>query len=165
MMPTRSIPLRHIVLSLAALSAIAVTGLAAAIANAAAPDAKSAILARQEGFKKMGAAMKALKAQASSDAPAKPVMAAAAAAILETARMQGPLFPPGSGASPGIKTDALPAIWTDKAKFDSNMATLVSEAGKLVATVNGGNKDAIAAQTKAVGGTCAACHRQFRQDT
>ncbi len=156
---------RHIVLSLAALSTLAVTGMAAAVAGAAAPDAKSAILARQEGFKKMGAAMKALKAQLASDAPAKPVMAAAAATILNTARTQGPLFPPGSGATAGIKTDALPAIWTDKAKFDSDLAALVNEAGKLVTTVNGGNKDAIAAQTKAVGGTCAACHRQFRQDT
>jgi cytochrome c556 len=152
---------RHRLLALAALSFV----MATAIANAAAPDAKSAILTRQEGFKKMGAAMKALKAQESSDTPSKPAMAAAAATILDTARGQAQLFPAGSDASAGIKTDALPAIWTDKAKFNSDMAALVSEAGKLTAAVNGGNKDAIIAQTKAVGGTCAACHKQFRQDT
>lgn len=151
----------QIVLSLAALSLVTAT----AMASAAAPDAKSAILARQAGFKKMGAAMKALKAEESSETPSKPAMAAAAATILATARGQGALFPPGSDASAGIKTDALPAIWTDTAKFNSDMAALVSEAGKLTATVDGGDKDAIIAQTKALGGTCGACHKQFRQDT
>ena len=136
-----------------------------AIAHAAAPDPKAAIVARQEGFKKMGAAMKALKAQLATDAPDKPIMAAAAATIRDIARNQGPLFPAGSGTEAGIKTDALPAIWTDKAKFDSDMAALVDESGKLVMTVDGGDKDAIAAQTKAVGGACASCHHQFRQDT
>lgn len=136
-----------------------------AMAHADAPDPKAAIVARQEGFKKMGAAMKALKAQLASDTPDKAVMATAAATIRDTAPLQAPLFPSGSGAEAGLKTDALPAIWTDKAKFDSDMVALATEAGKLVATVKDGDKDAIAAQTKAVGGTCGSCHHQFRQDT
>lgn len=136
-----------------------------AMAHAGAPDPKSAIVARQEGYKKMGAAMKALKTQLASDAPDKLAMATAAATIHDTARGQGALFPPGSGAEAGVKTDALPAIWADKAKFDGAMAAMVEASGKLVTTVQDGDKDAIAAQTKALGGTCAACHKQFRQDT
>ena len=136
-----------------------------AMAHADAPDPKAAIVARQQGFKTMGAAMKAMKAQLASDVPDKAAMATAATTIRDTAPLQGALFPSGSGAEAGLKTDALPAIWTDKAKFDGDMAALVTEAGKLVVTVQGGDKDAIAAQVKAVGGTCAACHHQFRQDT
>ena len=134
-------------------------------ALAAGPDGQAAILARQAGFKKMGGAMKALNAQIKSGAADKAAMAAAAATILETARGQGSLFPPDSGASAGIKTDALPAIWADKAKFDGDMTAMVGEAGKLVATVHGGSADAIAAQTKALGDTCKSCHQQFRQDS
>lgn len=134
-------------------------------ALAAGADGQAAILARQAGFKKMGGAMKALNAQIKSGTPDKAAMAAAAATILDTARGQGALFPPNSGASAGIKTDALPAIWANKAKFDGSMTALVGEAGKLVATVHAGNDAAIAAQTKAVGDTCKSCHQQFRQDT
>jgi cytochrome c556 len=167
MSDTRTPP-RRIALGLAALT-LAVTfaaGSGAGRASAAAPDAQSAILARQAGFKKMGTAMKALGGQLKSGAPDKAVMAAAAATILATARTQGALFPAGSGPTAGVKTDALPAIWTDKATFDGDMAALVTESGKLVATINSGaSTDAILAQTKAVGGTCGACHRAFRQDT
>ena len=70
----------------------------------------------------------------------------------------------GSGPTAGLSTDALPNIWTDRATFDGQMAKLIAESGKLVGVVNGGNIDAIRAQAKATGGTCAGCHRQFRAD-
>lgn len=115
---------------------------------------------RQASFKKMGAAMKVLKEQLAGGSPAKPAMLEAAQTVAVTARQQGALFPVGSGAG----TDALPAIWTQKATFDAQMAKLVAESGKLVTVVNGGNVDAIGAQFKVVGGTCAGCHKQFRAD-
>ncbi|RJG56277.1 cytochrome c [Sphingobium terrigena] len=134
-------------------------------APAAAPAPKTAIAARQAGYKKMGAAMKALNDQLKNDAPAKAAMVAAAQTIAATARDQSRLFPAGSGPTAGVPTDALPNIWTDRATFDGQMAKLVAESGKLVGIVNGGNADAIRAQAKATGGTCAACHRQFRADS
>lgn len=134
------------------------------LANAAGPTPADAITARHAGFKKMGGAMKALGEQLKADAPAKPIMADAAATIQKTAQEQGKLFPAGSGPAPGVKTDALPAIWADKAKFDAQMAALVTESGKLVGAVNGGDTLAIRAQMKAVGGTCGSCHRQFRAE-
>jgi len=138
--------------------------LALAAAPAAAPSPQAAIAARQAGFKKMGAAMKALKSQLDSGAPAKDVMANAARTIAFTASQQAKLFPAGSGASAGVKTDALTNIWTDRATFDALMVRLAGETGKLQAVASGGDVAAIAAQTKATGAACAACHRQFRAD-
>lgn len=115
---------------------------------------------RQASFKKMGAAMKVMKEQIAGGSPTKPAMLAAAQTVATTAKQQGALFPAGSGAG----TDALPAIWTQRATFDAQMAKLVAESAKLVTAVNGGNVDAIGAQFKVVGGTCAGCHKQFRAD-
>lgn len=157
------IALRKTIYALSLAAALTITGTLAA-APAAAPSPQAAVAARQAGYKKMGAAMKVLNDQMKSDAPAKPAMIAAARTIALTAREQSKLFPAGSGPTSGIKTDALPAIWTDRATFNGQMARLVTESGKLLATVNGGDITAIRAQVKATGGTCAACHRQFRVD-
>lgn len=149
-------------LALLAISFAALGPLAAA--PAAAPSPKAAIAARQAGYKKMGAAMKALNDQLKTDAPAKATLVNAAQTLAMTARAQPPLFPAGSGPTAGVTTDALPNIWTERATFDAQMARMIAETGKLVSVVNGGNADAIRAQAKATGATCAACHRQFRAD-
>jgi len=91
-------------------------------------------------------------------------MVAAAQTIATTARGQGKLFPAGSGPAPGVKTDALPNIWTDRATFDAQMAKLVVEADKLVAVTNSGDAAAIGAQAKATGAVCGGCHRKFRAE-
>ncbi|MGK2911602.1 MAG: c-type cytochrome [Sphingobium sp.] len=160
---TASLPLKTLyAVTLGA--ALAITGTLAA-APATAPSPQAAIAARQAGYKKMGAAMKALNDQLKSGAPAKDVMVGAAKTIALTAREQGRLFPAGSGPTSGFKTDALPAIWTDRATFDGQMNRLVAESGKLLAAANGGDAAAIRAQVKATGATCSACHRQFRADS
>jgi cytochrome c556 len=149
--------------------ALTLAGLATAGTLAAtpapAPAPKAAIAARQAGYKKMGAAMKAINDQLKTDAPARGVLAASARTIAATAREQANLFPAGSGPTAGVPTDALPNIWTDRATFTAQMNKLIAESGKLVTVVNGGNLDAIRAQAKATGGTCGGCHRQFRADT
>lgn len=149
----------------AAVLAAVVPALALAAAPAAAPSPQAAIAARQAGFKKMGAAMKALNDQLKSGAPAKDVVENAARTVAFTAREQAKLFPAGSGASAGVKTDALPNIWTDRAGFDALMVRLAAESGKLQAVTSGGDAAAIGAQAKATGQACAACHRQFRADS
>ncbi|CAN5609172.1 hypothetical protein BH10PSE14_BH10PSE14_08220 [soil metagenome] len=160
---TASSNIRIIFLAMLAIMAAAIaTALTAAPAT---PPAQAAVAARQAGFKKMGAAMKALNDQLKGDAPAKATMVGAAQTILMTAREQGKLFPAGSGASAGVKTDALPGIWSDRATFDGQMSKLVGEASKLVAVANGGDVTAIRVQTKATGAVCGGCHRQFRADT
>jgi hypothetical protein len=70
----------------------------------------------------------------------------------------------GTGPTAGVKTDALPAIWAQRPAFDAAAAKLVAEADKLVGVAGSGNTAVVLAQFKAVGGSCAACHRQFRAD-
>lgn len=144
---------------------VLIAGLALTMTAAATPSPQATIAARQAGFKKMGGAMKALSDQLKADAPAKDAMIAAARTIAVTAREQPRLFPGGSGPSSGAKTQALPAIWTDQATFDAQMARLIGESGKLVTIANTGDAAAIRAQMKATGATCSACHRQFRADS
>ncbi len=119
---------------------------------------------RQANFKKMGTALKAINDQLRTDAPAKAAMIGAAQTIAMTAHQQGRLFPGGSGPAVGIKTDALPGIWSDRATFDAQMAKMVVESDKLLGLAKSGDPAAIRAQVKAVGATCGGCHRQFRAD-
>lgn len=144
---------------LIALSAALVAG--GTIASAASP--AETIAARQASFKKMGGAMKALKDELGGGAD-KAKLVEAARTLASTARAQWVLFTPGTGPSSGVKTDALPAIWTQKSAFDAASAKLVAEADKLVGIAGSGNTAAVLAQFKVVGGTCAACHRQFRAE-
>jgi cytochrome c556 len=145
----------------------ATLGVAGTLAAAppAGPSPQAAIATRQAGYKKMGAAMKALGDQLKSDAPAKNVIIASAQTLASTARDQGKYFPAGSGPASGIHTDALPNIWTDRPTFDKQMSAMIAETGKLLTVANGGDVAAIRAQAKATGATCGACHRQFRADT
>ncbi|EIZ81055.1 cytochrome c signal peptide protein [Novosphingobium sp. Rr 2-17] len=146
------------------LSAV-LTMLAASVPLAsAAPSAAQTIAARQANFKKIGGAMKTIKDQVASGAVDKPAALAAAKTVADLAKAQKGLFPAGSGPSSGAKTDALPAVWTAKPGFDAQMAKFAAEADKLVLAANTGNAAALGAQFKVVGGTCAACHKQFRAD-
>lgn len=111
----------------------------------------------------MGAAMKALKDELAGSAdPAK--LLGSARTLSAMARAQQGLFPAGTGPAPGVKTDALPAIWAQRPVFDAAAAKLAAEADKLAAIAGSGTAAAVLAQFKAVGGSCAACHRQFRAD-
>lgn len=155
--------IRIIFLTTLAIAATAIgTSLTAAPAR---PSAQAVIAARQAGFKKMGAAMKALNDQLKSDAPEKATMVGAAQTILAVAHEQGTLFPAGSDIAAGVKTDALPSIWSDRGTFDEQMSKLVGEADKLVAATSGGDITAIRAQARATGAVCGGCHRQFRSDS
>lgn len=133
--------------------------------DASEPAAPSAsIETRQAGFKKMGAALKALNDQMKAASPDPAVLARASAAISAGADAQKDWFPSGSGPESGIETDALPNIWTDRTRFDALTAKLVEEARLLGERVNAGDTAALAAQVKAVGAACSSCHRSFRAD-
>jgi len=62
-----------------------------------------------------------------------------------------------------VKSAALPAIWTDSAKFAEAADRLQSEASKLYAVSRSGDEAAVKAQIGAVGKACGACHESFRQ--
>lgn len=147
---------------------LAAAGLALAAAGTvalAAPSASSAIAQRQANFKEMGRAMKTLKDQSAGGTVDRAVAMAAAKTIAVNARTQKTMFPAGSGASSGTKTDALPAVWSDRAGFDAQMTRLAAEADKLMTAAQSGNASALNAQFRETGKVCAACHRQFRADS
>lgn len=144
---------------------LVIAALASAPVMAAAPAPQDIVNARVAGFKKMGGAMKAIGEQLKAGTLNKSVVTAAAQTIAATAKGQGKLFPANTAPSAGVKTDALPSIWTDRASFAADMAKLVAESSKLVAVAGTGDAAATGAQMKAVGATCGACHRQFRADT
>ena len=143
---------------------LAIAALASAPVMAAAPAPQDIINARMAGMKKMGGAMKAIGEQLKTGAPDKAIVTAAAQTITATAKAQGKLFPANTKPAAGLKTGALPAIWTDRKTFDADMAKLVAESTKLSAVAGTGNAATIGAQMKAVGATCGACHRQFRAE-
>ena len=66
-------------------------------------------------------------------------------------------------AAKDVKSAALPAIWTDSAKFAEAADRLQNEASKLYAVSRSGDEAAVKAQMGAVGKSCGGCHESFRQ--
>ncbi len=72
------------------------------------------------------------------------------------------LFPEGSGPKPGVKTDALPAIWENKADFDARAKQLKADAAKAAEAASGG-LESFQPAVLAMGRTCKGCHEKYRQ--
>jgi len=68
-------------------------------------------------------------------------------------------FPAGSGTG---DTRALPAIWTDRAGFETANANMVTQLRALQAAANSGDQAAFSAAFQQTGATCDACHRPYR---
>ena len=62
-----------------------------------------------------------------------------------------------------VKSAALPAVFSDTAKFKDAQDQLQSAVGKLVAASKGSDAAATKAAIGAVGKTCGGCHDNFRQ--
>jgi cytochrome c556 len=62
-----------------------------------------------------------------------------------------------------VKSAALPAVFTDTAKFKEAQDQLHGAVGKLVAASKGSDAAATKAAIGAVGKTCGGCHDNFRQ--
>jgi cytochrome c556 len=68
-------------------------------------------------------------------------------------------FPAGSGSG---DTRALPAIWTDRAGFETANTNMVTQLRALQAAANSGDQAAFGATFQQTGATCGACHRPYR---
>jgi cytochrome c556 len=82
--------------------------------------------------------------------------------VAQLSLMTDEAFPPGSDK--GATTDAKPEIWTNRADFDAKMEDFRREAAALAAAAKGGDEAAIKAQFAKTGGTCKACHDQYKAD-
>lgn len=134
---------------------------------AAAPSAKgqAAVTARQDGFKAIAGAFKAVRSELEKDAPDYALIAAKAKDINARARAINGLFPAGTSNADGFKTGALPAIWKQPAAFKASAQKLADESAKLGKVAGTRNKQAVTAQAMAMGGACKGCHDQFRAET
>lgn len=61
-----------------------------------------------------------------------------------------------------VKSAALPAIWTEPAKFQEAADRLQAEAVKLAVAARAKDEAGVKAQFGAVGKACGACHESFR---
>lgn len=144
--------------------AIAVVLALTATGALAASAAETAIATRQAGYKKMGAAFKAINEELRKDAPDAKLIAANARIVNAQAAQVPKWFPKGTGPEAGFKTKAKPAIWAEPAKFAAAGANLQAEAAKLQSLSAAGDLDAVKAQVRAVGGACKACHDPYRAE-
>lgn len=62
-----------------------------------------------------------------------------------------------------VKSAALPAVFTDTAKYKEAEEKLQSEVAKLVAVSKGGDEATVKAQILAVDKACGGCHDNFRE--
>ena len=139
---------------------LVMAGLASA-AVAQTPTAADTIKARQAGMKLVGASFKGIRDQVGGTADPVVVKRHAAALAAQAAKI-GTWFGPGTATAPGVKTAALPAIWTRNADFRKAAANLDAEAKKTLALANAGDMAGVAGQVRAIGGTCKACHDDFK---
>ncbi len=138
----------------AATAAIAILG---GLAYAATPD--EIIAQRQAGYKHIGDIVDAMKTSVQGGTDVI-VYAGPAKEIADWGRKLVGLFPPGT--EKGHDTKARPEIWTNRADFDAKAADMVVEADKLSTVAASGDKAGFAAQFKAMGGKCFACHQNYR---
>jgi len=147
---------------------LASIALAAAAISLSAPAAaqfqkpEDAVKYRKAAFTVMGAHFGRIGAMASGKVPFDAKVAADNAAIVETmSKLPYAGFVPGTDKG---DTRALPAIWTEQAKFNAAAEKMQGEVSKLAAAAKAGNLDAVKTAFGAAGQSCKACHDDFRKD-
>jgi cytochrome c556 len=117
---------------------------------------------RTAKFKEIGKANKAIGEELKKDAPSMQVVAANADTLDAHARELPSWFPGTTGPEPGIKSEALPAIWERPAEFKTRAATFAAATAELKAAAATGDVAKARAAADAVRPTCKGCHDTFR---
>lgn len=117
------------------------------------------LTARQAGMKETGKNAKAIKTALEAGSDLTP-LAANAQEIAAWGHKIPSMFPPGSGTG---KTEALPAIWTNKDDFDKHAADLSTAADKLAVALKANDAAAAKLAFAETGKVCGACHRSYRE--
>jgi cytochrome c556 len=153
--------------AVAALVLAAATGANAGGQTAAAPapapasvsvDPAAIVAGRQAAFLLSAADFGGIKA-AIARGDDVTTQAFAARSLARWAKTIPAMFPAGTGIAP---SEALPAIWTDRAGFEAKAAAYAEAADKLAALAKAGDKPGFAAQFGEVGKSCGACHDAYR---
>lgn len=134
---------------------------AAVFAAGAALAQGDAIAERRAGLKRMGEHMQAMKAVVDNRGDVRPLAATVDDMIAWYRTMPG-RFPPGSDKG---DTRALPALWNERANFETINNTMVNQLQALRTAAASGDSAAFAAAYGQTGQTCGTCHRPYRQRT
>ncbi len=116
------------------------------------------IAERRAGLKRMGEHSRAIKETLDNKGDLAGV-AASARDMEGFFRALPARFPPGSDKG---DTKALPAVWSERATFETNAARTSELAGQLASTAAAGDGDASAAAFRELGQSCGTCHRSYR---
>lgn len=119
---------------------------------------------RQEGFKTMGRAFKAVAAMAKQGATDNPRIVEAAEAISNRSQLISGWFPEGTGIDDGADTDALNYIWKNSDKFQRLTKDIEVQTSALLSAARSGDANLIASAIKSTKDACSACHKSFRAD-
>lgn len=139
--------------------------LAATPMIALADDAVEEAIEAREGYMQMlGINMGTLSGMAKGDIEYDAAAATTAGDNLEALSkyaLQG-LFIAGSAPGDGADTDALPAVWDNSADFGVKYAAF-TEAASGAGEAAGAGRDALGPLLQKLGGSCKACHDDYRK--
>lgn len=124
--------------------------------------AKAAIETRQAVFKLIGNQSGPINGAARAPTLDLAVIARNAARLQTLADMIPELFTANPAVPAGVKTRALPAIWTGAADFKVKAEALSKAAGAVAAAAKSGDVAATKAAAAEVGKTCGGCHDTYR---
>ena len=134
----------------------------AAPAHAQFAKPEDAIKYRKAAFQVMQTHFGRVGAMANGRIPFDAAVIANNAAIAETmSKLPYAAFIDGTDKG---DTNAKPEIWANRAKFNAAAEKMQGEMSKLAVVAKAGTLDAIKAQVGATGGTCKACHDDFRKE-
>lgn len=131
---------------------------AIALASGTAFAQGDAVVERRAGLKRMGEHMQAMKAVVDSRGPVHP-LAGTVDDMIAWYRTMPRRFPDGSDRG---DTKALPAIWTEREKFETINGNMVDQLQALRTVAASGDSAAFAAAYAQTGQTCGTCHRPYR---
>lgn len=141
-----------------AFASLVLAGLAAPLLAAPADQVRT----RVDGYRELGAAFKAVNDGLRSPQPQTVLIQMSARQIRNAATQQYNWFPAGSGPQPGVKTAAKPEIWAQGARFRQLQDGFAAQAAAFQRAATGGDAAAMRAAARSLGGSCKACHDQFR---
>ena len=147
---------------IASLTLAAATFVLAAPAQAQFAKPEDAIKYRKSALTVMSTHFGRIGAMVAGRVPFDATAAASNAAIAESmSKLPWHAFVDGSGSG---DTKAKPEIWSDNAKFKAAYEKMQGAMSNLATVAKGGNLDAIKAAFGPTGGTCKACHDDFRKE-
>jgi cytochrome c556 len=138
---------------------------AAGVTFAALPKGKALAIMheRHEGMEKIGDTNKLLRRELTSSAPFAPAVKSGAATIAGLSKQASGWFPAGTGPDVG-KTAAKPEIWSQPQDFAAKLRNFQASAQAFNAAAASGDMTAAKARYADLGGTCKACHDQYRSE-